>query len=796
MSTVNTRQRNLLASVAIYCLAACGILGCAAAQEGKPGSPNGFYALPVVQSAGSCTRTLYRAGVPFLATAWHRPKSDSTQVDVGAQVKRIYLLGMTEADGVAAWSNPKDYSQRFFVGDRLGQIVLTYDDGSTQVFPLILGESVWWGLPFYQYQEPFPTSAPLRDSLARSLRLYPSAPVPDGDYVAVIEPKATSLKSIKIVDSPEKKGGVVISAMTVQAPKTVVIRGASRILSGNEPADFKEFVRERALRPSGMDRVETEKRLHALKMALYTNDTVYAQPVATRVPQGSSGPAVVFRGSVYASILEDAFYANVQDMLAKVDPDGMYHTSTRGATSWNGAGFGTYRPNVGLYYGESWSRDMGRTMQELSELGYLDQTAHNADYSFRMAHLWSEDPALKYEGHTLPPHWSRIINRPDFAQPFENDGHGLISLSLYKLWQRQPDRDAWLRAHWADVKAAGDWIPWQFDHPRISGAKDGVLATTGESAGGNGYSVYADSVCMTALEALAQMADSIGKTQSASLWRDRAEKMRKAITARYIVQDTKYGRVWTLADAGWPNKSTVLGPLIFTADYSGFAPEDIYAPWKPVDEAAYRRIIDTYRPFGFYGWAMGYGQGFITQSALLLDRMQDATQMLDWAAKEIYDPRFGSFVVPEGVQVDPKGKFWYSAGDLGNGVQEAEIVKAIRLVIGVDDTEPARIQLFPRMPYDWKTIEVDNYPILLERNGKLRMTRLHYRLERDANGMHLRVSAHTDLGPVVMRLGPFKNQPRASAISVNGRVPANASLERSGDSWWVRLTYPIGSDLK
>lgn len=794
MRNPRTRQWHFLILALICSLAGLGSVCFAAAQESKSGSSDAFFALPLAKGKGSCPRTLYHAGIPFIETAWHRPASGTTQIKVGAQVKRIYLFGMTEAAGVAAWSDPKDYSQRFFVGDHLGQIRLAYADGSTQDFPLILGESVWWGLPFYQYQDPFPTNAQLRNALARSLRLYPAAPVPDGNYVAVIRPGAAPLSSIEIEDFPQKKGGVVISAITVESSETTGIAGASRIFSGNIPVDFKRFAQERPLRPSGVDEQETEQRLHDLQMALYTNVAEYAQPVSAPAPTDYSISAVRFGGSVYASILESAFYANVQDMLAKIDPDGMYHTSTRGAISWNGEGFGTYRTNVGIYYGDSWSRDMGRTMQELTELDYLNQAARNADYSFRMARLWSENPALKYEGHTLPLHWSRVINKPNFAQPFENDGHGLISLFLYKLWQRRPDRDAWLRAHWTDVKAAGDWIPWQFDHPQISGSADGVLATTGESAGGKGYSVYPDSICMTALEALAQMADSIGETQSSSLWRDRAEKMRKAISARYIVNDPKYGRVWTLADAGWPNKSTVLGPLISTADYRGFAPEDIYAAWKPVDEATYQRLVDTYRPFGFYGWAMGYGQGFVTQSALLLDRMHDATQMLDWAAKEIYDPRFGSFVVPEGVQVDPSGKFWYSTGDLGNGVQEAEIVKVIRLVIGVDDTKPARIQLFPRMPFDWKTIEVDKYPVLLERNGKLLMARMHYRLERVPAGMQLEVSADHDLGPVTVRLGPFENQPQPSAIRVNGRVPAKASVEHSGDSWWIRLALRIGLD--
>jgi hypothetical protein len=99
---------------------------------------------------------------------------------------------------------------------------------------------------------------------------------------------------------------------------------------------------------------------------------------------------------------------------------------------------------------------------------------------------------------------------------------------------------------------------------RLSGATDGVLHITGESAAGNGYSVYADDISMDALRALAQMADSIGEKQSAVLWREQADKMRTAIAARYITTDPKYGRVWTLNSAGWPNQSTVLGPLIFS----------------------------------------------------------------------------------------------------------------------------------------------------------------------------------------------------------------------------------------
>lgn len=224
----------------------------------------------------------------------------------------------------------------------------------------------------------------------------------------------------------------------------------------------------------------------------------------------------------------------------------------------------------------------------------------------------------------------------------------------------------------------------------------------------------------------------------------------------------------------------------------GFAPEDSIPEWRAVNEATYQRLIDTYKPFGFYGQAMGYGQGFVTQSALLLDRMRDATQMLDWAAKEIYDPRDGCYIVPEGVQIDPTGRFWYKIGDLGNGVQEGEIVKMLRIVIGVDDTQPDRLQLFPRMPYDWKAITVEEYPLAFSSAGKLQIAFLNYRLQRSGDGMNLRISSDKGIGPVAMRLGPFAEQPQARSVRVNGEVPAGVSVKRSGDSWWILFRISVG----
>lgn len=737
-------------------------------------------------------KILVRDGVPFI-TASLPFANGSARLEIGGSAKHIYLLGMAEDAGISCWADPNDHSVRFFIGDNLGQIRLNYADGSTETFPLILGESVWFGRPFYRYQQPFPTDAGLRKAFADALNLYPPAPVQDGNYLAVITPKPVLIQSITIENSPNKRGTLILNGLTFETANGQEIPNAAILPPGAFSPEFERFVATKSLCPLGTHEKQADRQLKELSLALYNNDKNFSHSrVVAEMPRDYSGPQVFFDGSLYAKVLANAFSFNVQDISDKVDADGMYHTSTKGAVSWNGTGFGTFETNAGIYYATSWSRDMGRSLQELTELGYTNDALRCADYCLRMANLWT-NAALAYHGHILLPHWSRVANRPQNAPPFENDGHGLVTLFLYKLWQRLPDRDGWLRPRWPEIKDAGDWVVWQLDHPEISGASNGVLHTTGECAHGNGYSVYGDYACMNALRGLAVMADSIGQTNSSLKWRQYADRMQAAMARQYIIDDPKYGLVWTLEYAGWPTHPTVLGPLILTADYDGFAPRNDTTSWRGVDDAAFQRLIDTYRPFGFYGQAMGYGQGFVTESALLLDRMRDATVMLDWIAKQIYNPRIGCFICPEGVQIDPSGKYWFPAGDLGNGVQEAEIIKTLRLVIGVDDTRPDRLQFYPRMPFNWTEIAVRKYPVLFENSGLMETAFLHYKLRRSRNGMDLDIGADQSLGPVAMRLGPFIAPPEAAKIRVNGQNPRNVVIEHSGDSWWARFAVEVPS---
>jgi hypothetical protein len=730
-------------------------------------------------------------GIPFFNGALPLSSDGIARVVINRRAARVFLLGMTNSEKPRAWPDPRDYSKRFFVGDELGSIRLEYVDGSTQVYPLILGESIWWGTLFYENPEPFSTSEKFRQVLAESLRLYPPAPIEDGEYLATIAPKPIAIRNIVVQDAPAKRGVPVVTAITIEPMDRGDVAGAGALAPGTLTTAVDAFIAEKSLRAAGEDEPGAAARLDGLRRVLYTTDDRFAGHVAAEVPPGYSGPRVSFKGTVFAEILANVFHHNVQDMAAKVDADGMYHTSTKDSLSWGSYnGFGTFRAHLGKYYDSSFSRDMGRSLQELSELGYLDTAARCADYCLRTARLWEEKPNLRFDGITVPRHWGQVINKPGKGSCFENDGHGLTTLFLYKLWQRLPERDAWLRLRWTDVMAAGDWILWQFDHPAISGATD-VLHTTGESAARSGYSVYPDYVCMEALLGLARMADSIAERGAAARWRERAGRMRQSISDRYIINDPKYGRVWTLESAGWTHLSTVLGPLIFRADFDGFAPEDDDRDFRAVSAAAYQRLVDNYQPFGFYGQAMGYGQGFVTQSALLLDRMQDATRMLDWAARQIYDPRIGSYIVPEGCQIDPTARYWYRVGDLGNGVQEAEIIKALRLVVGIDDNRQDRLQFFPRLPYEWSEIAVDRYPIVIERAGRVENALLRYKLERAVARMRLTIAASKELGDVAIRLGPFGQPPDPSTLRTNG-IRSTGTVVHDGDSWWVKMNAPVG----
>ncbi len=226
--------------------------------------------------------------------------------------------------------------------------------------------------------------------------------------------------------------------------------------------------------------------------------------------------------------------------------------------------------------------------------------------------------------------------------------------------------------------------------------------------------------------------------------------------------------------------------------------DDLDEKFKLVTENSYQRLVDytrMYTPYCAYGAAMGYSQGFVTQTALLLDRMDEASEMLRWIARlTYYDAPIEAekYLVPEGAEIIPTGEFWHRIGDLGNGVQQAEIIKALRLVLGVDNTGgDYDLQLVPRLPLDWTGMKTEEYPVWIQKNGKPHRVELDYDLQRVGRGLVFTVHSDAALPKLEVRLGALKKPTPDFGVLLDGKR-IDAQLEKSGDSFWVRCEIPEG----
>jgi hypothetical protein len=344
-----------------------------------------YVGVPLATALTNEVHTCY--GVPFVQGPLPLEQGGSAKVTVGAHVERILLLGMTDqiserertggsrrapseiirpAVPVDAWTDPLNQSTRFWVGDKLGEIRLDYADGTTQVYPLILGQSVWWGRIFYDYPKPFDSDPELRKAFSSALRLYPPRPVADGNYIAVIEPKNVLLKSITFEVSAAKKGTIGIRGMTLETADTNEDVSGMALPPASPSPDLARFIETRPLLLLGRDDARTQHQLQNLRLALYSTEKDFKGPVAASLPSGYSGPHVSFKGDLTADILTEAFYYNVQDIRDKIDSEGMYHTSTKDALSWGGyKGIGTFREKLGRYYDVAYSRTWAEVFRRL-----------------------------------------------------------------------------------------------------------------------------------------------------------------------------------------------------------------------------------------------------------------------------------------------------------------------------------------------------------------------------------------------------------------------------------------------
>ena len=433
-------------------------------------------------------------------------------------------------------------------------------------------------------------------------------------------------------------------------------------------------------------------------------------------------------------------------------------------------------------------------LQELTELGYASDSTACARWCDRWLSWFPEQfPRISVKDKPVPGHWVRIINHPEWTQTpgmpqgfgnLENDGHGLIMLFQYRAWLHGGKRPGEVLANWPAIREAAEYVCWLFDNPDISRAHDDVLFSDSEG-GGLRASIYCDVPCWLGLIAYAEMAQAAGRPDDAGRWQQYADRLQRGIARYYPLRDPTYGDIWDPDKAAvWPFGHSVLAPVLIWPDYYGLDLSDMPADWLARSRSTLQRQLAACRPDHASGVAMGYGQCFITQAALLLDEMSHASRCLDRLAQFTYYPRHKPYIVPEGCEIDPSGKWWRRTGDLGNGVQEGEAIKCVRLILGIDDTQPASTVFVPRLPPGWREARAEAYPVMTSDGDGVAQRDVTFRYRRDASRDRLDITADGPLASIRVRLGPYPATTRRVAVSVNGRRET-VNTFRSGDSAWA-----------
>jgi hypothetical protein len=165
---------------------------------------------------------------------------------------------------------------------------------------------------------------------------------------------------------------------------------------------------------------------------------------------------------------------------------------------------------------------------------------------------------------------------------------------------------------------------------------------------------------------------------------------------------------------------------------------------------------------GGYLTSPSYGQGYALQSLLLLDRLEAADHALRYLAEATFAP-------PKEYVLHRDSPYWfyerlYSPEAVGkvsleegcgalNLVNVAEPLKVARLMVGVDDSDPAELKVLPRLPPSISSFEVTALPVRTSRGT----ARIYLKFEREPAGggkprLELRVTAGPALPKLAVRL--------------------------------------------
>ncbi len=772
----------------------------------RPGNDDGLSAPDIIHS------------IPFLRTTVLTSLEEGGTASLtgfNVEAKYLYLRGCSNSIDVPHnnWGGADDVKNQF-IGDKAGSLHIQYRSLAVDSVPLLFGYTLWWQEGYKASPEPFKSDLAKQTILDRALCVANGLRGEKDLYYLRIALREEPVLAIALNDNSEHAGRPIIDGITFGEVSVATILDAARFIrvdSGPIDDRISAWLSSHSIESINPLPRSRQDALRDLSRVIYTfPDDIDVHTISETghafLNQTFAGPEVKFEGPPEAEILTNVFLDNSNELLERIDnATGMVHESA--IKSPNYMGWVGYLPDMQPYYDDSYTRT--HFIALLSNMGFLKKTNKAIAYFDRwMMYFPNSYPALQMGGKPVRGHATVIANKPhlyfdklrklgwpekfktrDYGNP-ETDGHGLLMLSRWRAWAKEGRTKEWVEQHWEAVNEAAEWIGWCLDNPQLSLCEHGLLYS--ESEGGMAMeSLYCNVPCYFGLLAYAEMAQVVQKTDAARRWRDQAEKLLEAMNTYFQSNLEPWGDVWDPAKIGGWGLATASVPILEGMELYGYdAINHLPAGWAERTKRTYSMQSSKRKPHFCDPSAMGYGQGFITQSAFLLDRMEDATHMTEWMARFCFAPRQPHpYRVPESVVMKSNGTLWARGGDLGNGFQMGEVLLACHILAGIDDYETGTLKLMPRLPIGWTGSTVRNWPVRVLSSSQLDMVSLSIEVSRDRQcaKCDLKISVNKPVDRVEIRLGPF---PKASRhlIVKRDRVDTKAILFDSGDSKWAWIS--------
>lgn len=488
-------------------------------------------------------------------------------------------------------------------------------------------------------------------------------------------------------------------------------------------------------------------------------------PVASTGQDSPTHASVTFRGCADAELFSREVAASMQGVLR--------HNYVAVDSSFP-VGFIRASPPPQPWYKTFWTRDGGTFLRELVKWGYFDQAKQEA-------HCLMTLVGRNTDGYYAFPRYFDS-RRPRSGR--ELDGTSAVIIGLTMLYDDLPATDP-MRAE-----------IYQFLHQESSPVhfiahelKDRpLLAGEGEFGGGMGVkgaycNVVQNQLAALALWAYARLETEAGDPAAAGAARRDAIRLDEDIRRFLVGSDGAW--IWCIdphtlkADRAVLDTTTnrgfggINGVLSMYADVGGFEPAQtapsLYAVSQRTFEKLYampcrRRQFDRWGIWTQFDALMGgagtspsYGMGYAIQDLLLFDDSARAAKALHFLAADTYRPLDGYVVHRESpyyfyermYSPEAVGKVKLEEGCSAlNLVNVAEPLKVARLIVGLDDHDPAVLSLVPRLPDGWSGFQARHWPVHTVHG----VAWVDFDLERGPRGTHLHLQSSRPIESLVLRL--------------------------------------------